>query len=128
MSCKNGSPILPFQKYLEVTGRYYNIASGDTFSQYEFESNWIWCHKFESEQTTQGWLGINISLEQAFTENMYMIVWIIVGMNLFQKLFTVCYSYSSLKQKTSNNTQNHPLTAPSALRIDKFHQIEKINQ
>ena len=94
LSCKHGSPIVPFQKFLEVTQRFYNIEAGQSLKVMEYESAWLWAHTFEGEPVSQGWIGINFTLEQEFKENMMMVVW---------------------------------LVTPNALRIDKFHQIERVN-
>ena len=77
LTCDYGSPIVPLQKFLSVTDRYYNISAGETFTLDQFKANWIWSHKFEAETSSQGWIGINFSLEKAFTENMVMVVWVV---------------------------------------------------
>ena len=76
VSCKYGSPVYPYQKFLQTTGRYYDISAGSALSCHQFLYNWLWCHKFESESSNQGWIGVNFTLEKAFTENMMMIVWV----------------------------------------------------
>ena len=38
---------------------------------------WIWSHKFEAEMTSQGWIGMNLKLSEAFTEQMSMVIWIV---------------------------------------------------
>ena len=43
----------------------------------EFEYNFIWSHKFEGESTGQGWIGLDLKLEEAYTENMILVVWVI---------------------------------------------------
>ena len=90
------SCIFPMHKFLDVTDRLYNVNSGSSMDILAFYHNWIWAHKFESELTSQGWIGINIKLTSAFntTEPMSLVVWIIT---------------------------------PSAISVDKFHKIEKIN-
>ena len=94
ISCEYGSAILPLQKFLSVTEKHYNIEAGDTFTIDQFKSNWIWSHKFEAETSSQGWIGINFTLDQPFTENMCMVVWVV---------------------------------SASAITIDKYHQVERLN-
>ena len=77
LSCKYGSPIIPFQKFLQTTGRHYNISAGETLTCDQFKDNWIWSHKFEAESSARGWIGVNFTLEKEFTDNMVMVVWIV---------------------------------------------------
>ena len=79
VSLKNGSAILPLQKFLSVTDRHYNIDAGETLSVGQFKDSWIWSHKFEAEASSQGWIGVNFTLEKAYTENMSMIVWAVAA-------------------------------------------------
>ena len=74
----HGSPIYPLHKFLDSTGRLYNVFSGKTPSYTLFQScMWIWAHKFEAEMTSQGWIGINLKLSTEFTAEKSMVVWII---------------------------------------------------
>ena len=88
------SPIQPYVKLLDVTKRLHNVASGDFLNFNEFKYNWIWSHCFESESTSQGWIGINFKLAKAYSTNMALICWII---------------------------------APSAVTIDQFGSVERLN-
>ena len=54
----------------------------------------IWSHKFEAESTSSGWIGIDLKLSEAFTEQMSLVIWII---------------------------------NPTAITMDQYYQIEKIN-
>ena len=94
ISVRKTSPIQPYTKFLDVTHRLYNVCSSDFLNFNEFKKNWIWSHSFESESTSQGWIGINFKLSKAYTTNMALVCWII---------------------------------APSALTIDKFGAVERIN-
>ena len=91
---KNECPVLPLHKFFDSTNRLQNIYTGENITQKDFKNNWIWSHKFECENASQGWLGINLKLEEAFETPMSLVVWLI---------------------------------NPTALSVDKFHQIEKIN-
>ena len=77
LTCKYGSPIIPFQKFIQTTGRHYNINAGETVTCDQFKTGWVWSHKFEAETSNQGWIGINFNLEKEFTQNMVMVVWIV---------------------------------------------------
>ena len=93
IAIKNGSCLPALHKFLDVTGRLYNNQCGTSIDAAEFSYNFIYGHKFEGESSGQGWLGLDLKLEQAYTDNMNLVLWII---------------------------------SASALTIDKFHQIEKL--
>ena len=91
---KNECPVLPMHKFFDTTNRFQHIYAGENMTQSDFKANWLFSHKFECENASQGWLGIQLKLKQAFSEPMSLVIW---------------------------------LVNPTALTIDKFHQIEKIN-
>lgn len=75
MTIRGTNPIVPFQRFMDVTNRYYNVSSGQTFTLPEFKKNWLWAHSFESETTSQGWIGVNFKLSSAYTKNMALVCW-----------------------------------------------------
>ena len=75
MNVRGTNPIVPFQRFLDVTNRYYNVSSGQTFTFPEFKCNWLWSHSFESETTSQGWIGVNFKLSTPYTRNMALVCW-----------------------------------------------------
>ena len=77
IACKHGSPVQALQKFIQTTGRHYNIHSPGTLDLTEFKSSWIWSHKFEGESSSRGWISVNFTLGKAFTENMQMVVWVV---------------------------------------------------
>ena len=77
LTCKHGSPVVPFQKFIQTTGRHYNINAGETMTCDQFKYNWLWSHKFEAETSSQGWIGVNFNLEKEFSKNMVMVVWVV---------------------------------------------------
>ena len=83
-----------FQKFISTTNRLCNINGGKMLGPNEFQYNWLWSHKFENEDATTGWIGVNFKLRTAFDKPMTMVVWVI---------------------------------SETAIAIDKFHQLEKIN-
>ena len=97
LTIKNGSSVFPLQKFMDATKRTSNITCGKFLTPNEFRFNWIWAHHFEAEQTSQGWAGINFKLSKAFEET-----------NGSMSLVVWIIS-------------------PAALKIDKFHQVEKLN-
>ena len=91
---KNECSTLPMHKFFDSTNRLHNIYAGESITQSDFKVNWLWSHKFECENASQGWLGITLKLETALTVPMSLVIWVI---------------------------------NPTALSVDKFHQIERIN-
>ena len=74
----HGSPIFPMHKFLDTTGRLYNVLADKGPCYTSFRTfMWIWSHKFEAEMTSQGWIGMNLKLSEAFTEQMSMVIWIV---------------------------------------------------
>ena len=75
MSVKRNNPTNPLQKFLDVTNRYYNVSSGETLDLDNFKYNWLWSHAFESESTSQGWIGVSFKLTTPYTKNMALVCW-----------------------------------------------------
>lgn len=82
MSIRRDNPTLPLQKFLDVTNRYYNVSTGKTLDLDEFKFNWLWSHVFESESTSQGWIGVNFKLAKAYTTNMALVCWTVSRVGL----------------------------------------------
>ena len=97
LTIKDGSSVFPLQKFIDSTSRTSNISCGKFLTPNEFRFNWIWSHHFEAEQTSQGWAGINMKLSKAFDDSDGSMSLVVWIIN------------------------------PAALKIDKFHQVEKIN-
>ena len=75
---KHNSPIYPLHKFMDTTGRLYNVFSGKAPCFTSFQKfMWIWSHKFEAEMTSQGWIGVNLKLEKEYTEQMSLVIWIV---------------------------------------------------
>ena len=77
LQVQKGIPTSCYQKFISTTDRLCNIHGGKMLGPNEFQYNWIWSHKFESEDAATGWLGVNFKLISPFTEPMTMVVWVI---------------------------------------------------
>ena len=74
----HGSPIFPMHKFMDTTGRLYNVFTGKGPCFTSFKNfMWLWSHKFEAEMTSQGWIGINMKLSTEYTAQMSMVIWIV---------------------------------------------------
>ena len=94
MNVNDSCPVYPMHRFLDVTGKLFNINCGKSLDHTKFEQNWLWAYKSEAETSSQGWTSISFKVKQAFTEPTCLVVWIVTE---------------------------------TALSIDKFHAIEKIN-
>ena len=66
----DGSPIEVYENFLNVTNRKYNNNCGDAVGPFDFKKmHMLYCHKFASQNTESGWIGVNLKLEKAFEEN-----------------------------------------------------------
>ena len=64
-------------QFNETVGRSYNVNCAAGLNKDQFKSNFIWATKFEAEETSQGWIGINMKLDKPFTTSHTMIIWLI---------------------------------------------------
>ena len=72
-----GACTYPFLKWLDSTNRLHNNMTGQSFTLENFKDNFIWSHHFEIEETSSGWISINMKLKEGFTENMSLVIWLI---------------------------------------------------
>ena len=77
----NNNPIWLYQKFLDNIGRLGNSAAGTQLKLHEFKKNMLISHKFEGEESPQGWLGISINLKNAFATSHTL------GNNIFEFKF-----------------------------------------
>ena len=77
IKCEIGASTAPFVKWLDTTNRLHNNMSGQSFTLDNFKHNFIWSHHFEIEETSSGWISINMKLKEAFTDNMSLVIWLI---------------------------------------------------
>ena len=75
LEISNGSPILPLQKFLDVTNRFMNPLSSECLSMSSFVHNWIYAHQFEAESSSEGWLGVRIKLSEALSTSHTLVIW-----------------------------------------------------
>ena len=68
---KNDYPLWPYFKYQDVLGKTHNSNLGIQIAMEDFKNNALFAHKFEGEESTQGWLGVSLTLDkiEGFTEN-----------------------------------------------------------
>ena len=69
------SPVNVMYNFFDVTNRFMNPLAGECPSYSTFKCNWLYAHKFEAESTSQGWLGVHLTLTEAFTEPYTLVIW-----------------------------------------------------
>ena len=79
---KNESDTNALFQFNDAIGRTYNNNCCGGLSKINFKTNFLWSHHFEAEETSQGWIGMDIKLSEAFTTSHTMIVWIIYPMSV----------------------------------------------
>ena len=112
MRISNDTPIWPYYKFYDVLGRTFNPnISGQTKLEH-FKDQVIYAHKFEGEETTQGWIGVSMTHSDpaGFTEQYSL------GKH-FQSLLNRCIltALFSVVWSVYNVT----------LTVDKYHMVEK---
>ena len=75
MRIQNDTPIWPYHKFLDTLGRASNESNTRQWGLDTFERNCIYAHKFEGEETTQGWIGVTLSFSQPLTKQHTLILW-----------------------------------------------------
>ena len=66
----NGSALSAYMKWLKTTNRQFNNNCSGQIEPMDFKRyHFLYSHKFEGEPTDQGWLGVDIKLDEAYEEN-----------------------------------------------------------
>jgi len=65
-----GSPINNYDMFLATTGRKFQANCGSIIEPLDFKDfHYIYSHKFNAENSENGWIGVNIKLESEYSEN-----------------------------------------------------------
>ena len=66
----NSIPALAYDSYLKATNRAFNNKVSDVVPIRDYSNfHLLYGHKFSGEQSTTGWIGINLKLEKEYEEN-----------------------------------------------------------
>lgn len=60
------NPLWLYYKFLDNIGRLGNSSAGTQMKLLEFKKNMLISHKFEGEESPQGWIGLSLILKEAF--------------------------------------------------------------
>ena len=77
ISIKNESDTNALFQFNDTVGRIYNNKCCAGLKKPYFSSNFIWAYHFEAEETSQGWIGIDMKLSKAFTKSHTMVIWLV---------------------------------------------------
>jgi hypothetical protein len=64
---QNNYPLWPYMKFQDVLGSTCNTTLGNQIKIDDFKNKMLFAHKFEGEESSQGWLGVTLSLDEAFS-------------------------------------------------------------
>ena len=79
---ENESETYPLFQFNDSIGRTYNNKCCAGLKKVSFQSNFIWAHRFEGEETSQGWIGIDMKLDKPFAKSHTMVVWVVYPMSV----------------------------------------------
>ena len=79
---QNDNPIWAYHKFYSTLGRLMNQSAAAQLRPATFKNNVIYCHKFEGEDSQQGWLGVTLSLDKPLTEHYTLVMWSINNVKL----------------------------------------------
>ena len=66
----NGIPILAYDTYLKATNRSFNNSVNETIPIRDFANfSFLYGHKFSGEVSENGWIGINLKLDEEYDKN-----------------------------------------------------------
>ena len=112
-------PIWPYYKFYDTIGKLLNIDGSRQHQVTSFKHHIIYAHKFEGEETTQGWIGVNINLD---------------SMEGFQTAYTLgndnhvenykIYLYSCLDHKQYKNYNRQVSLSRKAHTVKEFCLIQ----
>ena len=77
INVNNNSDTNVLYQFNDTIGRLHNNACGYGMKKSQFQCNYIWAHHFEAEITSQGWIGMDITLKEALTKNYSLIIWLV---------------------------------------------------
>jgi hypothetical protein len=63
---RNDFPLWPYVKFQDVLGSTLNSTLGNQIQMEQFMNQMLFAHKFEGEESHQGWIGVTLSLDKSF--------------------------------------------------------------
>ena len=94
LKIQNNSPIWPYYKFLDTLGRVHNESNGRQWKLETFKENCIFSHKFEGEETNQGWIGITLSFDKPLTEQHTLVLWTVQNVKTTVDKFCMIEKYN----------------------------------
>ena len=61
----NNYPIWPYFIYHDVLGKLQNNTLSTQQTMVKFRKNMLYAHRFQGEQSDQGWIGVTLTTENA---------------------------------------------------------------
>ena len=61
----NNYPMWPYLKFHDVLGKLQNNGLSTQMTMVQFRKNMLYAHKFQGEESDQGWIGVSLTTENA---------------------------------------------------------------
>ena len=91
---QNNYPIWPFFKLQDALGRLQNESIGRNLRMEDYSNNVVYCHKFEGEETSQGWVGLTLSFKVPLTVPHTLILWTVQNVKTTIDKFCMIEKYN----------------------------------
>ena len=82
ISVNNESDTNVLFQFNDTVGRTYNNSCCSGLKKPYFFSNFIWAYHFEAEETSQGWIGMDVKLSKAYEKSYTMVIWLVNPMSV----------------------------------------------
>ena len=66
---RNNYPMWPYKQLAKVLSKSNNPTCGNQQNMIDFMMSCIYAHKFEGEESNQGWIGVTLTLDEPFETN-----------------------------------------------------------
>jgi hypothetical protein len=73
---------LPYFKFQDALGKISQSNLGFVLSMEYFKSNAIFCHEFEGEEVSQGWLSFSFDFNEPLEVDYSIVIWSVVSTKL----------------------------------------------
>ena len=84
---ESGSPMYPFVKFNDTLDKLSNISCAGGFTLAEFTHNFLWSHHFQAEQSSTGWINIDIDFKTPLTDAKTLVIWCIAPYSILLDKF-----------------------------------------
>lgn len=73
---------MPYFKFMDALGKISQADMSYVLSMENYKSNTIFCHEFEGEEVSQGWLSFSFDFNEPLDVDYSIVIWSIVSTKL----------------------------------------------